>query len=637
MKRTSLTQGCIGLLICNILYALTPTPYLAFRSQGQYALFDLVALSQHINKDVPYNYATYAITPRYTQSFFQNRIADNLFGNDLISDTLSAINISGSAVTTRDADKDWLADYFGLPRDHSGTIRFEPVISNFTMDLYGYFGLNCITPGLFATVHIPVVRTKANLHFFEAVITDGIANYPPGYLSSRAQAEQVGDGMTTEAIGIKRANLLNNAADFLFWQQTPTIDPTRMIPLRTARMTPDNICNNKVRSGIADIQTVIGYNFIQERWCHLGAGLRAVIPTGTRPNGQFIFEPVLGNGRHWELGAQLWGHRTFCMSENEEKQWAAYFIAHIMHMFNARQCRTFDLVCKPNSRWMLAEQFSPAVQQLVANQIPDNLDPQNLVTPDAQFAGLFSPVANLTSRRVHVRSMLQCDAVFMLNYITSQLNIDFGYNIWYRSCEKITKNTCGPTPLQSKLWALKGDSYVYGFTYAQIAPPIENNTPVALSATQSNATIHGGTNNFIGLDGNNGGINGIRPTRNPGVDNAAFAAAVFNNTPVFVNDRITTAALTDAEQTMTSYNPVFISEDQLDLCNASTRGLSNTLFFNLSYNIDAGNVCYIPFIGFGFALEIGNQNLPQNCAKNKCQNCASSQFSVWLRAGAAFD
>lgn len=631
-----LQLGFFSLLTFNYIHTITPTPYLAMRSQGQDAVRDLIGLVPHINKTGCHFYGTCAVTPECTQSMYQNRIADCLFGNDLFSDTLSAITVTGSGVPDRNATgKDWLADYFGLPRDHDGTMRFEPIVSNFINDFYCYLGMNNIKPGLFATIHIPVVRTKWDSNFFEVINKDGISYYPPGYFSPAASPQFT--GVNTEAIGVPRTALLDNIADFLFWQETPNTAPVTFEPLQSARMVPKGVCGHQIKSGIADIQAVLGWNFIQERWCHLGIGLRTVIPTGTRPNAQFLFEPTIGNGHHWELGAQFWGHRTLCVSENEEEYWTAYFLLQVMHMFNARQCRTFDLICKPNSRWMLAEKFTSTIQHLEANEIPDDLTPANLVTPNAQFAGAFSPVANLTTRAVKVSANVQCDAVLMLSCIKRHLSVDFGYNAWYRSCEKISKKGCGATRLDSELWALKGDSYVYGFTRADGAPPIPDNTPVALSATQSNATIHGGTNNFVDLNGNNGGINGIRPTRNPGVDNPAFAAATFSGTPVFLDDRITTPMLTDAEQTETSLYPIFISEDQLDVCNAATKGFSNKLFFHLSYWFNTTSECYVPYFGFGFSLESGNSNVPQNKASQDCQNCALSQFAIWLRGGFSFN
>lgn len=589
------------------------TPYISYRSQGQDSARELVGLTQYINRPSNCYYGVWSGTLAYTRSFRPNRIADMLFGSDLRTPTLSALDITGSGVSQRNTEKDWLADYAGLPRDFNSTVRFEPVILNTILDLYWYFALNNAKPGLYATVHIPIAYTKWDLNYFEAVNKEGIANQPPGYFN---------EIVTGDNIGVNRTDLLANFTDFVFRELAPDLgDQVTFCPLRVAKMSPDFYRCDKNRTALADIQAVLGWNFILNKWSHLGAGIRTVIPTGTRPKGQFIFEPIVGNGHHWELGMQLWGHHTFYVSENEEKQWMLYFLADITHLFNAKQCRVFDLLCKPNSRWMLAEQMTTQVEHLQSALLPDDVAPENLSTPSAQFASRYTPVANLTQHSVKVTSQIQIDATIMLSYMHKNFNMDFGYNGWYRSHEIITKtkNSC---TLDNQLWALKGDAYVFGFT-SDFNPLVASNIPVALSATESKATIHAGTNNFVGLDGDMGGIDGIRPTRNPGIDNPFFAAADFNNELTTLNDRTTSA---NGLQTNTSNNPIFISEEQIDLCADQSTGCSNKFFiyFNHLWS-DTPCTKPIPFIGAGLELEFG------------CKEYAISQWGLWLKGGISFN
>ncbi len=620
------------LLLCLFLSAytdaLTPTPSISYRSQSENAARELVGLTQHINRAVDHFYSVWAITPAYTESFEANRIADCLFGCDLRSDTLSALDITGSGIEDRNVGKEWLADYFGLPRDFSSTVKFEPVISNIMVDFYWYFGLNNILRGLYATIHAPIVYTTWDLNYFEAINKRGEADQPPGYFNQVA---------TGDNVGVRRTDLLRNFTDFVFHEKTPDLgDLVSFCPLEVAKMTPRLFDCNKTKTALSDIQAVLGWNFLLSRWYHLGAGLRGVAPTGTRPTGEFIFEPIVGNGKHWEAGAQVWGHYTWYVSENEEKQWMAYFLANITHLFNSRQCRVFDLHCKPNSRWMLAERMTPNVVNLQAALLENNVDPGNLSTPSAQFTNTFMPVANLTQRNVKVSAAIQCDLVAMFSYLSRNLNVDFGYNFWYRSCEKICKVPCKNSPLQTQLWALKGDSYTFGFT-STCNPAVAGNIPVALSATQSEATIHAGTNNFVGLNGDMGGIDGIRPTRNPGIDNRCFAAATVNGNSTELNDRTTKFK---GKQTNTSNNPVFITEDQLDICSASTKGLSHKLFFNVSYSwFDYPCEQRIPYLGGGLDMEFGKSNAKQTKEKHLdgCQYCAISQWGMWLKGGISFN
>lgn len=620
LLRTYMTNLLLLCLICFIHSHILCVPYVSFRSQSEDAARELVGLTQHINLPVKHFYGTFAYTPQYTRSFAQNRIADCLFGEDLRSTTLSALDITGSGVADRNACKQWLADYFGLPRDFNSTVRFEPTVSNSMIDFYWYLGLHNLLYGLYVTIHAPIVATHWSLHYAEVVNKEGIADQPPGYFNQVA---------TGDNVGVRRTDLLKDFTDFVFKEQTPCLgDQVTFLPLKVAKMVPEDFSCHKTKIALSDIQAVVGWNFLLNRWYHLGIGIRGVAPTGNAPTSEFVFEPIVGNGHHWELGGQLWGHYTFYVSENEERQWMVYFLSNITHLFNARQSRVFDLVDKQNSRWMLAQKMTSNVSSLQAALLPDDIDPDNLHTPNAQFDNLFVPLANLTQRNIKVSSTMQLDAVLMFSYINSKkVTIDFGYNVWYRSCEKIRTIPCHTTPFEQQLWSLKGDSYVFGFT-SDVNPLIASNIPVALSATQSQATIHAGTNNFVDLDGDRGGIDNMRPTRNPGVDNRFFAAATFSGNTTTLNDRTV-----DGDQTNTSYNPICIQEHDLDICSAQTKGFSTKLFLHISHSwFDYPREDRIPYIGGGLEMEFGKTVIEGN----GCQQCALSQWGIWIKGGVSF-
>ena len=70
-----------------------------------------------------------------------------------------------------------------------------------------------------------------------------------------------------------------------------------------------------------------------------------------------MFDAVVGNGKHWELGGGLTAHYTFWRDDSENKTFGFYLDANITTLFKAREQRTFDLKGKPNSRYLLAAQF----------------------------------------------------------------------------------------------------------------------------------------------------------------------------------------------------------------------------------------------------------------------------------------
>src|SRR5690606_28288426 len=100
--------------------------------------------------------------------------------------------------------------------------------------------------------------------------------------------------------------------------------------------------------------------------------------------------------------------------------------------------RTFDLIGKPNSRYMLAEKVNkrPAVN-LFGNTDPDAGALGTVTAAVAQFNAEYSPVANFTTLPVDVSIGVQGDVVAMLNYTSRGFSWDLGYNYWGMSHEHI--------------------------------------------------------------------------------------------------------------------------------------------------------------------------------------------------------
>jgi len=280
--------------------------------------------------------------------------------------------------------------------------------------------------------------------------------------------------------------------------------------------------------------------------------------------------------------------------------------------------------------------------------------------PIAQFAGSYTPVANLTTMPVDVSVSAQADLTLMLQYDWCNYSFDFGYNFWGRSCEKI-KQRCDCRPsFEEETWVLKGDAFMYGFNDSQT--PIASN-PIALSASQSNATICKGTNNWP--DGAT--INGVTAlwSQNSGVDNPRLAYT--SSTPLYIQ---TNAANTAYGQIHTSLDPIFISFNDIDFCGARTRGHSHSLFAHFEYTFS--DYCYYPYLGIGGQVEFGCKCCDDNCttqlccnscddtcasacsscknysgaccsscsmccSNDCCQCCAVSQWGLWLKGGVAFN
>jgi len=632
------------------------TPYFNARSQSANLALDMVGQEGYINRYKPDgNYTVLSFTPAFFQSFRGSDIACCLFSPDLVKcGDCSQITISGSGRSDR-GSCDWLADYFGLPTDFKSTIQFKPRVRNVLVDASFYFGLDeWCHPGMFFKVHAPFVHTRWELGFCENVADKGSANHPYGYFNSQ-------NAGSTQ--GVARDNLLNSFEAFAVECKVPDLTPTIVMdsddtdrpvlntttfqPLKYARIAGCN-CEPLKRNGLADLRFTLGYNaYMGERY-HIGFGLTGAAPTGNRPNGEYAFEPMIGNGNHWELGGQLTSHYEFWASEDEEKSVTGYFDINLTHMFTARQTRTFDLKDRPNSRYMLAEKLgAPAGRSdgVYYSQVFGTNVLDSDFVPAASFKDVFTPVANLSTVDVDVNIGVQVDMVLMLNYTSNNLSFDFGYNLWARSCERIKLNCKCPTKLDDgKTWALKGDAHVYGFCNA--SSTFSPDWPVALSGTQSKATIHAGTNTQAAIDYS------LSASRNPGVDSARPAVNIgpsedctIMNVPMGEDSR---------GQTLTSKDPIFLSNCDLDFDAAATKGLSHKLFGHFSYQW-LNKETYVPFLGFGVSGEFLNTSAKcckvdqcsdsstsssKNCNKKcdtGCDRCGLSQWGVWVKGGFSFD
>jgi hypothetical protein len=626
------------LFIANIY----PThPYISIRSQSVDAARDLVGWTDKINLyDMENLYITGAVTLEGTSSFNAQEITRCLFGRfDCAQDCSSecndhspSITVSGSRVPNR-GPNDWLADYFGLSTTFESKLFFKPHISNLLVDFNVYLGLDEWVSGLYFRAHAPIVSTRWDLNFVEKPVNNGLTllGYDAGYFSPSA---------------VPLNALVPDAESFFSDGDVPTLTSVTFEPLGFSRFER----TRQTKTALAEIQMVLGYNFFQNDNYHFGLNLRVYAPTGNRPDAFLLFQPIVGNGKHWEVGGGLSTHYAFWQSECNESSFGVYLDANFTHLFKAHQRRTFDLKGKPNSRYMLAERMGTKVLNLFAHPNPGVV--ANATIPSAQFQSFFTPVANLTSLKVNVSNAVQSDVVLLFNYYYCGLSFDVGYNLWAISCEKITQRCECVNRFDTDLWALKGDSQAFGFDAASLA------TSIPLSATQTGAannnggaTINSGTNNFIDQNPNDGGIGGIRPTRNPGVDNPAFAQTA--PPPIGNDSEIVDRNDGTGLQMETSLNPVLFSLADVDFEGARTKGFSNKVFAHFSYTwTDCDDI--LPYIGIGAKAEFGPRHHENNCNSSNCnqsnqvrqtivnsctgcERCNISEWGVWVKGGVFFN
>ncbi len=513
-----------------------------------------------------YNYGAAALTIEYTRSFRPQKITKFLFGDEKLV-------FSGSRVDDR-KDTDILADYFGLPADFRSIVRFEPRISNIVFDFNWYQSLEEYLSGLYFRIHFPVVHTRWDLNLKEVDIVGGNAFHPAGYIASKR---------------VEAKCLATNVTQAL--QGKTTFGDMRE-PLKFGK-----VSGKQTMSRVAEVQGVIGWNFLQDDWYHFGLNIRGAAPTGNNPKSEFLFEPIVGNRHHWELGGGLTSHVDLWECEDGYNKVVLYFDANVTHLFSVKQLRSYDLKNNgPGSRYMLLEELASSAT---------NLRIANDVFAAFQYQRRLIPAINKTTLESKIRIGVQGDMVLKVAYQCGGFEADVGYNFWGQSKEKLQCRE----KFEEDRFVLKGDSQVYGFTVAA-------DEPVPLSASQSMATIRAGSQpgniTFVNNNADN-------PVNAKSINNADLCQLNASDSPDLGIAR---------DIVQTSKEPIFVKNDDIDECSALLpRAISHKFFIHLSHNWEKTNDIVF-YIGSGVSAEWANTSVKKNSAH--------SQWGIWIKGGLSY-
>ncbi len=595
-------------------------------------------------------YGTFDVTLAGGRSFRASHLSECLF--DCFISDCDQILIQGKDVVDR-SPRALLADYFYLPSDFNSVVTVNPHITNVLANFDLYFGFNACCQDFYFRIYAPVVWTKWDLDFCERVCDEGVQDHPCGYFTPGV---------------MPRESLLNNFGEYARGLSPATIntsimsgDATQDVAIGFQGLCASRLINcNNHKVALADLRMELGWNFINADDYLFGLYIAAAAPTGNRIESRYAFEPVVGNGHHWELGGGVNAKWIFWRCEEEDRHFGLYLDATLTHLFKSRESHTLDVAGKPLSRYMLIERMGTPIIGALANADNEN--------PSAQFKYEYAPLANLSTVDVKVSIGVQADVALWLNYTGRHFSWDIGYEFFGQSCAKrsndrscssscsstcsssssscpslcfsSTSVKCGPSlcdPHQENTWAFKGDAQVFGFDTLDQEDVTCNNAAIPLSVTQNEANIHAGTN---GTD-----------VTNAGVDNASLAFGdrlasgpdSANRRPLFNSINIATQ-----EQINSSFDPVFVGCCDLDYCTTG-RPLSNKVWTHLNYTWDKCD--WRPYVGIGGEVEFGTTEDDDcsscnmcngstsdfcNVSCSDCFDCGVSQWELWIKGGVSF-
>lgn len=428
------------LIICIVsnIYAACPTDFplhgkrfMLTRSQSVNAARDLADWHRNFPFacDTKNWWTSFSVATEYIHSFRSDQIAEYFFGTPYIQ-------VSGSQVPSR-GYYDILADYFGLGQTFSSSLYLRPMLENTLADFRYHIGYD----HYYLHIHAPLVWARTHIIIDECINNNGLAApFEPLYM----------DTSTVEPVVSSFCQAISQGATY--GQVTESLHFGRFgCPQSTTKL--------------SEIQVALGWIFAQRPNGWVSANIRGSIPTGTRPNSHFLFEPIVGNGHHGELGLGFYS-QGLLWQKDDDKFISLFVEANFTHLFGDTQCRSFDLcsICDDcftpippangfGSSYILAKEFDSA----------------------GNYRQQVTPLINYTTLPVNVSIDIQMDLALMFAFDFGKWTVDIGYDAWFRSRERITLLNCLP---QDTI-ALKG---IQNVALLMGGPS---------NVTQSKATLHG--------------------------------------------------------------------------------------------------------------------------------------------------
>ncbi len=573
------------------------------RSQGDNTAREMVEFNTFIYKyNVDQNYTWLAIAIEYTKTFRSCPIAQSLF-------CTNCLTFTGSQVPSRRNGSDVIADNFGLAPDFKGTLKIKPRIENYIIDVSFFLGLDEWLPGLFFKGNMPIVHSRWNLGLDECFPCDNLVT---------VTAQSVGSGQfpvcyMTQGTPLKTGITVPGFLfpDFTGAQGIPCVStPPELLctgtpaPNLRQALSGDFLFGDmqtfwnfgkfdfcaRNRTRVADVDLMLGYNFLSTPWSNIAVYAKMVAPTGNRPKAKFVFEPIVGNGKFWEFGLGTAGHITLlgdpCYTYHTLN---FYWEGNFVHFFTTHQRRSFDFIENGLlSRYLLLKEFEK-----------DGITYKNNLINAINFA----------TRNAKVSIDFQGDLSFMLEYRNDSWLADIGYNIWGRTAEKVCIATDCPCDIDRRKFGIKGTEGVCAREYTVLDDTFDMFVDAtSLNSTQSNATMFqaGTVDNSL-----------LVPPSMPGDIVVTALSRQVEGSPIVGPDVVLAA---------NSNPPVLITCANLDPNSAAlSSALTHKFFANLGYCWF--DTCWEPHIGIGAEVEFDGKR-PHKQSLN--------QWGVWIKTGLTF-
>jgi hypothetical protein len=333
-------------------------------------------------------------------------------------------NILSSLPTSKDIDSHLLIhpiEFFSYPTNLAGTLTLKPKHTQDGFLVSYHHQFTNLDDKLFFKINFPIVTVKNDL---------------------RATATEVKDQNNKGIL------------DYLSGNIDYSTTTTKQSPLTHAK-----IDGAQSKSGVADVTFSLGYKFIDKVDYQVHANLNVILPCGNEPEGKYLFEPVVGNGKHVGVGCDFL--TSLNIFRKEETCCELVLAGNYTHLFSSDEKRTLgfrssiimdedpvellgfltaltdddDVAASlPDERWATVSTLTPHAYETAMVTQPWN---HYLLGGQEGEKGTF-PLANILTQNVSVSPGNSFCGSVNIAYHNKKFTADIGYSCFARDAEKIS-------------------------------------------------------------------------------------------------------------------------------------------------------------------------------------------------------